>query len=126
MGRDWPLLMKSSDGINWSVIDELRIGGDALKADLCFEGNNLYLCVRVENLIGFYSLWGKSIYPFKNTQWSLMDVSVSSLEMIQYSDSTILLSGRERDYHQISVSNKTFVSLFAVDMDGKVKGKIYC
>lgn len=122
-GGYWPVLMSSSDGINWTVIDEFRIGGDASEADLCFVGDSLYICLRIDKPIGSNSMWGKSVYPFNETRWSLMDVSVSSPEMIQYSDNTILLAGRERDYYQTGGKNATYVSLFAVDMDGKVKGR---
>lgn len=122
-GDYWPVLMNSTDGINWHVIDEFRIGGDASEADLCFVGDSLYICLRIDKPIGSNSLWGKSAYPFDKTQWSLMDVSVSSPEMIQYSDNTILLAGRERDFHQVEAKKATYVSLFAVDMDGNIKEK---
>ena len=122
-GDYWPVLMNSTDGINWHVIDEFRIGGNASEADLCFVGDSLYICLRIDTPIGSNSMWGKSVYPFEHTQWSLMDVSVSSPEMIQYSDNTILLAGRERDYHQVKGSKATYVSLFAVDIDGRIKEK---
>lgn len=122
-GDYWPVLMNSTDGINWHVIDEFRIGGNASEADLCFVGDSLYICLRIDKPIGSNSMWGKSAYPFDKTQWSLMDVSVSSPEMLQYSDNTIFLAGRERDYHQVEAKKATYVSLFAVDMDGKIKEK---
>lgn len=120
-GGFWPVLMSSTDGINWTVIDEYRIGGDASEADLCFVGDSLYICLRIDKPIGSNSMWGMSVYPFNETKWSLMNVSVSSPEMIQHSENIILLAGRERDYHQTGGKNATYVSLFAVDMGGRVK-----
>lgn len=117
----WPVLMESEDGINWDVVTEYRIGGNASEADICFVRDTMYICLRIDSPIGSNSMWGKSVYPYKECKWSMMDISVSSPEMIQHSENTILLAGRERDFHQNGGNNSTYVTLFVVDLDGNVK-----
>ena len=117
----WPLLMKSDDGINWNVIKEFRIGGNASEADLVFADNKLYTCIRIDSPIGSNSMWGVSEYPFIDFQWSMMNVSVASPEMCLVDKGTILLAGREYTYNK---SLKSQVSLFSIDMNGKVLERI--
>lgn len=113
----WPLLMKSEDGINWIVVKEFQIGGNASEADIVFVNNTLYTSIRIDSPIGSNSMWGVSEYPFHDFKWSMMDVSVASPEMCLIDKRTILLAGREYTYNNIL---KSQVSLFALGYDGKV------
>jgi hypothetical protein len=119
----WPLLLKSDDGINWKVVCEYKLGGNASEADMVFVEDTMYICFRIDTPVGSNSMWGKSVYPFTDTQWSMMDISVASPEMILYSDNTILLAGREYDFHRKYGKDKINLSLFAVNTEGKVKHK---
>lgn len=120
MGK-WPLLLKSSDGENWSVIDEYQLGGDATEADLLFVKDKLYICFRIETPYGSNSMWGQSKYPFTDTKWTKMSISVDSPELTLYSKRTILLSGRECYYNKNRKMVERRVSLFAIDNNGVVK-----
>lgn len=120
MGK-WPLLMKSEDGENWYVINEFKLGGDASEADMVFVGDTMYICIRLDSPAGSNSMWGKSVYPYTELQWTMMDVSIASPEMSVYSNKTILLAGREYDFHRKEGKDKIYVSLLAVDTDGRVK-----
>jgi len=119
----WPLLLKSDDGVNWKVICEYKLGGNASEADMVFDADTMYICFRLDTPAGSNSMWGKSVYPFTESQWSMMDISVASPEMILHSDNTIILAGREYDFHRKNGKDKINVSLFAVNKEGKVKHK---
>lgn len=117
----WPLLFKSYDGINWEYVSSFKIGGNASEADMVFIDDTMYICIRIDTPVGSNSMWGKSKYPFKKSEWSLMDISVASPEMIVHSDKTILLAGREYLTDQMSSNSNRCVSLFALNKEGKVK-----
>lgn len=117
----WPKLLKSIDGINWNVIDEYKLGGYASEADLCFIEDSLFICFRVDNPVGSNSLWGVSTYPFRHTEWRVMDVSIASPEMIAVTSSTIYLAGREYAFNKVGIKDSINVSLFSVGREGKVK-----
>lgn len=117
----WPLLMKSNDGIHWQVVCEYKLGGDASEADLVFISNTMYICFRVDNPEGSYSIWGQSVYPFNETKWSIMDISIASPEMIALSKNTILLACREFEFHRKDGKDSIYVSIFALDKEGRVK-----
>ncbi len=119
----WPLLMNSEDGINWKVISEYKLGGNATEADMVFIADTMYICIRIDTPVGSNSLWGKSVYPYTKCHWSVMDISVASPEMIIHSKHTILLAGREYDYHRKDGKNARYVSLFALNTDGCVKAR---
>lgn len=116
----WPLLMKSNDGINWTVIDEYLLGGNATEADLLFVNNKLYICFRVETPDGAHSMWGESKYPFTNTSWSEMSISVHSPELHKASNSIILLSGRECLFDKETRKVDRMVSVFKINKKGLV------
>lgn len=116
----WPLLFKSEDGETWEVINEFKLGGDATEADIVFDGDIMYICIRIDTPIGSNSMWGQSVFPFTECRWSMMDVSVASPEMIKCSTNTFLLAGREYDYHRKKGKDEINVSLFVVDRDGHV------
>ena len=116
----WPLLMHSKDGINWQMITEYRIGGNASEADMVFIADTMYICIRIDSPIGSNSLWGKSVYPYTECQWSIMDISIASPEMFLYSEEIILLAGREYNYNQEGANNEIYVTLLAVNKEGKV------
>ncbi len=118
----WPLLMKSVDGENWTVVDEFQIGGNATEADLLFVKDKLYVCFRVELPYGSNSMWGVSKYPFMDFEWTKLNFSIDSPEMLLYSRKTILLSGRECYYNRDGGKIERRVTLFALDKKGKVKG----
>lgn len=122
-GGKWPVLLCSVDGINWDVITTYRIGGDASEADLCFIGDTLYTCVRIDTPVGSNSMWGKSPFPFTKTEWRLMDKSIASPEMIHLSDSVILLTGREYILHNADGKDSVNVSIFEVDKNGNIKNR---
>lgn len=119
----WPLLLKSDDGVNWKVVCEYKLGGNASEADMVFVADTMYICFRIDTPAGSNSMWGKSVYPFTESQWSMMDISVASPEMILHSDNTILLAGREYDFHRKHGKDQINISLFAVNKEGKVKQK---
>ncbi len=119
----WPLLMQSDDGINWQVVTEYKIGGNASEADMVFVADTMYICIRIDSPVGSNSMWGKSVYPYTECQWKMMDISVSSPEMLYVSDNFFLLAGREYDLHRKQGKDKINVTLFAVNSDGKVKKK---
>lgn len=119
----WPLLLKSDDGINWKVVSEYKLGGNASEADMVFVADTMYICFRIDTPVGSNSMWGKSVYPFTDTRWRLMDISVASPEMILHSDNTILLAGREYDFHRKYGKDQINMSLFAVNKEGMVKQK---
>jgi len=121
MGK-WPLLLKSKDGQNWTVIKQFKIGGNATEADLLFDKDELYVCFRVETPDGSNSLWGKSSYPFNSFEFTMMDISIASPEMIKYSKKIILLAGRET----VCLDNgkkERLISLFALNKRGQVKAR---
>lgn len=122
-GNEWPILMKTRDGLNWEVVNEYKIGGNSTEADLLFINNRLYICFRVEIPEGSYSKWGESKYPFTNTKWTEMDISIASPEMISATNKIILLSGREFIFDKATRSLKRMVTLFAIDKNGMVKGR---
>lgn len=122
-GGKWPYLVKSEDGINWETVSEYKLGGNATEADMVFIADTMYICIRIDTPVGSNSLWGKTQYPFSTCQWSVMDISVASPEMIVHSDSTILLAGREYEYHRTDGTDAKYVSLFALNRDGGVKGR---
>lgn len=122
-GGQWPLLFCSEDGIEWQVVCEYKLGGNASEADMVFIGDTMYVCIRVDSPEGTNSLWGRSVYPFTECHWSVMDISVASPEMKVLSDETILLAGREYDYHREDGKNVRRVSLFALDKEGQVKAR---
>lgn len=122
--NNWPLLMKSKDGIEWEVVDEYILGGNATEADLLFENNYLFICFRVEYPDGAHSMWGVSSFPFTKTNFTEMSVSVASPDLIKLSNNTILLSGRETIFDRESRQNERSVSLFAIDKKGIVKNHL--
>ena len=117
----WPKLLKSNDGINWNVIDEYKLGGYASEADLCFIEDSLFICFRVDNPVGSNSLWGVSIYPFRYTEWRVMDVSIASPEMMADTSGTIYLAGREYAFNREGLEDSINVSLFSVGRGGRIK-----
>lgn len=119
----WPMLLKSDDGANWKVVCEYKLGGNASEADMVFVADTMYICFRIDTPAGSNSMWGKSVYPFTESQWSMMDISVASPEMMLYSDNTILLAGREYDFHRENAKDQINMTLFAVNKEGKVKQK---
>lgn len=121
--NNWPILMKSKDGTHWEVVNEYQIGGNATEADLLFIKNKLYICFRVETPEGSHSWWAESKYPFNDTKWTEMDISVDSPEMIRASNKTILLSGRELFFNKSTRTLERMVTIFAVDYKGRVKGR---
>ncbi len=118
---EWPLLFNSTNGKDWHVINEFKLGGNATEADMVFSGDSMFVCIRIDTPIGSNSLWGKSIYPFTSFEWSVMDISIGSPEMIALSDNHILLACREYDFHRKDGKNNRYVSLFVLDKNGKVK-----
>lgn len=118
---EWPILFKSEDGINWEVVCEYKLGGNASETDMVFIGETMYICIRVDTPEGSNSYWGRSVYPFTECQWSVMDISIASPELMVHSNKTILLASREYDYHRKDGSDKRYVSLFALDRQGRVK-----
>lgn len=120
--NEWPILFKSEDGVNWEVVCQYKLGGNASEADMVFIGNTMYICIRVDTPDGSNSFWGKSVYPFTECEWSVMDISIASPEMIVHSNKTILLACREYHYNQETKINSRNVSIFALDKNGKVKG----
>lgn len=119
----WPYLMQSDDGENWKTIAEYKIGGNASEADMVFVADTMYICIRIDSPVGSNSMWGKTVYPYTDCQWTMMDISVASPEMIYVSDDTFLLAGREYDLHRKQGKDKVNVSLFAINKEGKVKKK---
>ena len=119
----WPILMKSKDGLNWEVVCEYQIGGNATEADLLFVKDKMYVCFRVEIPEGSHSVFGESSYPFSKTKLTEMNISVSSPEMIFASSNTILLSGRELVFDKTTRILERMVSIFAIDKKGNVKGR---
>ena len=122
-GGKWPILLCSVDGINWEVVTTYKIGGDASEADLCFIGDTLYTCIRIDTPVGSNSMWGKSHFPFTKTEWKLMDKSIASPELIKVSDDLFLLSGREYILHSDDGNDSINVSIFTVDKNGKIKNR---
>lgn len=118
---EWPLLFKSTDGINWEVVCEYKLGGNATETDLLFIGETMYICMRVDTPSGSNSYWGVSKFPFTKCEWSVMDISIGSPELIAHSKKTILLACREYDYHRKDGTDKRFFTLFALDKKGHVK-----
>lgn len=119
----WPLLLKSDDGVNWEVVCEYKLGGNASEADMVFVADTMYICFRIDTPAGSNSMWGISEYPFTESQWRMMDISIASPEMMLHSDNTILLAGREYDFHRNNGEDQINMSLFAVNKEGKVKQK---
>lgn len=120
--KDWPLLLKSSDGKNWHVLHEFKIGGTATEADLLFCGKKMFICFRVESPDGSNSMWGQSVFPFDSFKWTQMDISLASPEMIRHSRNVFLLSGRETIVSADGEKERV-MSLFAITKEGKVLGR---
>lgn len=118
--KNWPILLSSEDGEHWKSVEEYKLGGNASEADLYFDRDTMYLCIRVDIPTGSNSLWGRSVYPFKHTEWKMMDVSVASPELTAISDDSILLAGREYDYHRQDGKDVRYVSLFLLNKEGKI------
>lgn len=119
--NNWPLLMKSEDGVTWDVVSEYRIGGNANEADMVFVEDTMYVCFRVDTPSGSNSIWGKSVYPYTECQFIVMDISLASPELMALSDDTFLLAAREYDYNNLSGIRFIYISLFEVDKEGKIK-----
>lgn len=75
-----PILFISDDGEKWETINELDVEGIVSEADLNFIGDSLYICLRKDEPTGSPSYWGKSIYPFKSVEWSVMNKSIACPE----------------------------------------------
>ena len=118
---EWPLLFKSEDGINWEVVCEYKLGGNASESDMVFIGETMYICMRVDTPSGSNSYWGVSKFPFTECEWSVMDISIGSPELIAQSKKTILLACREYDYHRKDGSDKRYFTLFVLDKTGRVR-----
>lgn len=119
----WPLFMKSEDGIRWKTIREYRLGGNSNESDMVFVADTMYVCMRVDTPPGSNSLWGKSTYPFTDCDFSVMDISVASPEMIKLTDDLFLLAGREYVCDGITGKCEKFLSIFKVDKNGKVMNR---
>lgn len=124
-GGEWPILLSSKDGINWDVIQEFKLGGNASEADLCFIGDTVYICIRVDEPVGSMSLWGTGTYPFNDINWNVMNVSVASPELMAISDDLMLLSGREYNLHSEEGADGIYVSVFTINKRGMVMDRIH-
>lgn len=91
---------------------------------MVFVEDTMYTCIRIDTPVGSNSLWGKSKYPFTSCNWTVMDVSVASPEMIKHSDSVFLLAGREYDYHNKEGNDARYISLFVLDRNGIVQDRV--
>lgn len=120
----WPILLTSTDGVNWFVKEEFKLGGNATEADICFIKNKMYICFRVEEPQGSMSFWGVSSYPFDVFKWSTIDASVASPELIAVSRKKMLLTGREYIYNSKELNDGAYISLITINTKGEVLGRI--
>ena len=117
--QEYPTLMSSDDGINWTAVTEIQISNEYLnEADMCFIGDRMYVCIRKALPYTAPSYWCMADYPFTDFTWKEMEIHLESPALIRlpYSQ-TMLLSGRERD----GTGTNANVSLFSVDVDGKLE-----
>ncbi len=116
--KEYPTLMVSDDGINWTTVTEFQISKEYLnEADMCFVGDMMYVCLRKALPYSDPSWWGVAKYPFNDFTWQEMETHIESPALIwlPYS-STLLLTGRERD----ESGRNANVSLFSADKNGKL------
>lgn len=115
-----PVLLSSSDGIEWKTEAEFQVEGILSEADMVFSGDSMYVCLRQDSPTGSPSHWGKSEYPFRNFEWNVMNVSVASPELLIHPEShQIYLAGRIYDYK--NKPQKILVSLLEVSTSGETK-----
>lgn len=120
----WPILLTSTDGVNWEVKEEFKLGGNATEADICFIKNKMYVCFRVEEPQGSMSYFGVSTYPFDDFKWSTIDASVASPELIAVSRKKMLLAGREYVYNNKEDKDGAYLSIFTINTKGEVLGRL--
>lgn len=115
-GGEYPALMSSNDGINWTTVTLFELEGALSEADMCFVGDTLYVCLRKNTPISDPAWWGVANYPFVDFSWKEMETHIESptLTWLPYSK-TLLLSGRER------VNGNVDVSLFTASKNGKLE-----
>lgn len=115
--EEQPILMKSTNGIDWTTVTTFNLRGILSEADICFLEDTMYVALRQDSPIGASSYWGKASYPFSDFKWKSMDISIASPELLIHSDSKqIFLAGRE--YVKENSSIRAFVSLFEISTDG--------
>ena len=114
-----PRLMKSVDGISWKTISIIPLD-NCSEADLLFKADSLFMCIRQEG-VGSFSFFGKSYYPFVETKWLMMDVSVASPELYSLPNNQILLAGREYSLMKGNQLDSINVSLFTLTTSGKAE-----
>lgn len=120
--KEWPVLLSSEDGINWTTINTFRIGGDATEADIMFMGDRMYVCCRIDTPIGSQSVFGSANPPYKDFQWRIMDISLACPDLFWNPNmSEPLLAGREYVAGERNRIDSINFSLYKVDSLGHTK-----
>lgn len=104
-----PVLLRSSDGVDWETVTSFPLEGILSEADMAFVGKTLYVCLRKDQPVGSPSLWGVARDPFEAFTWTEMTTCVESPELLRLPFSnSILLAGRERHPSSSEVSTTLF------------------
>lgn len=116
-----PILFSSIDGNNWKTVSELDVEGIMSEADLNFIGDSLYVCFRNDTRTGSPSYWGKSIYPFSQFDWRIMDKSIACPEIFCHPEShQMWIAGREYITDESGKVSKVIISCNEVSANGDI------
>ena len=118
-----PVLLSSQDGVRWKTLSIFNLDGVFSEADMLFDNDKLFVCLRKDNPVGSSSFWGESMSPFVDFKWKEMNVSVASPDFFQIRNN-ILLAGREYDFGREEAQDSINVSLFSMSKEGIAKRQI--
>lgn len=82
-GGEWPLLVKSTDGINYTLVSVLQVAGNEADVELMEDGRMLIIIRGPDNHNGFI---GTASNPFTDWSWTETDIYI-------HCPATITLSG---------------------------------
>ena len=112
---NYPLLVRSYDGVNFDIITQLGVYGN--EASIEFVGDNMIVVCRSINYEenGFI---GYSLYPYLEWNWNHLNHFIQSPEIINIDDNLILAGRGARGTTIYSIDCDTVTPIVSVRSDG--------